>query len=157
MRIFLFSCLLISTSCTQPVIEPIDPLSTNIQEDLLTSLNALRTEGCFCGAEFMPPVSPLTWNVKLELAAGEHAQDMYTNDFFDHKGSDNSQVWDRVLRAGYDWRAVGENIAWGFESVDKVMDSWKNSPGHCKTMMSKEYEHTGAAKVGTYWVQTFAR
>ncbi|MEM1220401.1 MAG: CAP domain-containing protein [Bacteroidota bacterium] len=148
--------LFLLSSCSTPVQEPIHTPSSSFGEDLLSAINELRVSGCQCGNTYMSAVDPLTWDLRLESAAEMHAKDMHTNDFFDHKGSDGSQVWDRVGEAGFDWMAVAENIAWGHDSIEEVVQSWKKSSGHCKTLMSPEYSFTGAAKVGTYWVQTFA-
>ena len=156
MKFMVLPILFLFSSCATPTQEPIHSPSSSFTEDLLSAVNELRASGCQCGSTFMPAVSPLTWDRRLESAAEIHAQDMHTNDFFDHKGSDGSQVWDRVGDAGFDWMAVAENIAWGHQTIAEVVQSWKESPGHCKTLMSPEYAYTGAAKVGTYWVQTFA-
>ena len=28
------------------------------------------------------------------------------------------------MRVGYSWRAVGENVAWGYSTVQAVFDGW---------------------------------
>lgn len=101
----------------------------------------------------MPPVPPLRWNEKLEKAAYSHAADMERNRFFSHKGSNGKYSADRASKAGYKWNFVGENIAWGYDSVSEVVLGWKTSSGHCRNMMHSGYTEMGAGKTGTYWVQ----
>lgn len=124
---------------------------------ILTLVNQLRSEGCRCGSRQMPPVAALTQNTKLNKAALRHAIDMHTNDFFDHTGSDGTVVADRVTDSGYSWQTVGENIAWGYQDIHSVFAGWKDSPGHCRNMMNPHFKHMGIARMGDYWVQTFAR
>jgi uncharacterized protein YkwD len=56
----------------------------------------------------------------LNLAADGHARDMARKKFFEHQGSDGSQPKDRVIRAGYQPRLTGENIAYGPESAESA-------------------------------------
>lgn len=125
------------------------------KQDLLDRVNLLRSMGCHCGRKYMPPVAPLRWNEKLEKAASAHASDMERNHFFDHKGSNGKTSADRASKAGYQWKLVGENIAWGYESAAEVVLGWKKSPGHCRNMMHGGYSEMGAGKLGAYWVQVF--
>lgn len=124
---------------------------------LLTLVNDLRAEGCQCGNKYMPPVGPVEWNDRLDDAARRHARDMARRNFFDHTGSDGSDIAQRVTEAGYNWQAVGENIAKGYRDIRSVFQGWKHSPGHCRNMMKAAYTDMGAAEKDTYWVQAFAR
>ena len=92
---------------------------------------------------------------RLNQACLVHANDMQTNNFFSHTGSDGSQPWDRMERAGYLWRAAGENIAKGQSSVQAAFDAWMNSAGHRANILSTSYVDMGLAHVGPYWVQDF--
>lgn len=123
------------------------------EQAMLQAINEVRRSGNDCGG----PVDTLSWDSQLAAAAERHAQDMFDNDFFDHQGSDSSSVGMRVTAAGYDWMAVAENIAWGYTSIEAVMQGWQDSPGHCANMMSDSYTQVGVARVGNYWVQVFAR
>ena len=84
--------------------------------------------------------------------------------FFSHTGSDGLTVGDRVVNGGYDWSAVGENIAAGQQTIDIVMAAWLDSPGHCANIMDSAYTEFGAASYSVngsdypiYWTQVFAR
>lgn len=149
-------------SCTKP--EPASPASeaaasgvSDFAAQMLEEVNALRATGCRCGSRQMPPVPALKWNGQLEQASRRHADDMKNNGFFSHTGSDGSSMSARVSQAGYAWRAVAENIAWGYPNVSSVVEGWKDSPGHCENMMSGSYTEMGAARAGTYWVQDLGR
>jgi uncharacterized protein YkwD len=83
-------------------------------------------------------------------------------DYFSHTGRDGSTVDSRATRAGYRWRAIGENIAAGQMDADAAVRGWINSPGHCANIMSPAFREMGAAFVvntqssqGIYWTQVF--
>lgn len=134
----------------------------NVQKDLLAAHNKARSQGRSCGGTFYPPAPALKWNCTLASAAKNHSQDMATNNFFNHSGSDGLQVWDRARNLGYDYRAIAENIAAGYADVDSVVSGWLGSSGHCKNIMNKNYKEMGAAKVDnassnyrSYWTGVF--
>lgn len=86
---------------------------------------------------------PLVEMASLNIAAYNHSQDMGTNNFFSHTGSDGSSVADRVRRAGYSPVWVGENIAAGVTSASSVVNGWMNSPGHRANMLFECFQHIG--------------
>lgn len=127
------------------------------KEKLLIEVNSLRQKGCKCGTTWMPAVKPLTWNTVLESATKRHVMDMFEHNRMSHEGSDGSDVATRVTAAGYNWSAVGENIAQGYESEAQVVAAWQKSPGHCKNMMKAVYTEMAVARIDNYWAQTFAK
>ncbi len=122
---------------------------------MLDAVNAARAQGQTCGNQVYPPAPPLVWNDRLTAAAEAHSADMARNDYFDHTGRDGSQPGDRVTRAGYSWRIVGENIARYQSSVGEVVDAWVESPSHCRNLMDSRYAELGASERDTYWTQVF--
>lgn len=124
---------------------------------LLKLVNDYRTVGCTCGTDVQPAVDPVVWNDTLELAAEIHSMDMNDNSFFSHTGSDGSSPGNRVTRVNYNWRTVGENIARGQVSEEKVIEAWINSPGHCKNIMNPSFKEMGVSELNLYWTQIFAR
>jgi len=107
----------------------------------------------------MPAVSPLGWNDRLFSAAARHAGDMAMNNYFSHTGQDGRNLGQRVTAEGYDWRAVGENIAAGPGSVGAVMQGWLGSAGHCRNIMGSVFSEVAVSCVaasgstyGRYWV-----
>lgn len=164
LNIFILLILTSLTACEvedfAPAVEEeviVEETSPQAMSQMLSLVNKLRSEGCNCGSTYMPPVGPVSWNDNLAQAALRHAYDMKDNDFFDHIGSDGTKVSDRVSEAGYSWQTVGENIAWGYPTIQSVFEGWKDSPGHCRNMMNRNFTHMGIAEVDTYWVQDFAR
>ncbi len=131
--------------------------NTYFAEELLLTINHLRVNGCKCGSTYMPPVKPLQWSDKLAQAALRHASDMADNQWFDHAGTDDSNIAWRVSDTGYEWTAVGENIAYGYKSISSVVNGWRKSPSHCRNLMKAAYVEMGVARVGNYWAQALAK
>ncbi|MCK7549441.1 CAP domain-containing protein [Marinobacter koreensis] len=133
------------------------------QAAMLEYVNAARSKARSCGSEDFPPAPPVQYSCAIQGAATEHSQDMATNNFFSHTGSDGLRVGDRVTATGYDWSVVGENIAAGYDQVDGVMKAWLESPGHCRNIMDARFQEFAVKRVDTttadypnYWTQVFA-
>ncbi len=163
--LFSISLFLLFTSCTKNVDDTvsvvksptISTLPGTVNKSLLLDLvNATRRQGCQCGDTYYYPVSSVTWNTQLELAAYNHSKDMYEKKYFSHIESDGSNGGVRIERTGYFWLAYGENIGTGYTTEKQVMEAWLKSPSHCKNIMGKDYKEMGVARVGTYWTQEFA-
>ncbi len=128
---------------------------TNLRGDMLREVNAIRSAGCTCGGVRYSPVPPLRWSSALATSSKAHATDMSRTGRLSHTGSNGSKIGTRVTQAGYNWKAVAENVSQGRPTVRAAVASWKASSSHCKNMMSKDFTEIGAAKVGEYWVQNF--
>ena len=132
-----------------------------VRAHVVELVNAARGKSRKCGSERFAAAPPLSASRELNAAADAHARDMARRDYFDHRGADGSQPKDRVLRAGYQSRLTGENIALGPESAEEVVAGWLASPGHCANIMDSRFRHigvglaTGAGRGKIYWVQTF--
>lgn len=144
------------TNRTPPVTNPSGTPASTVNETVMLQLvNNVRQSGCACGSTLMPPVGAVTWNDQLESAALSHSNDMFSNNYFSHTGLNGSTAGERIVAAGYNWKAYGENIAKGYATEQAVMDGWLNSEGHCKNIMSSLFREMGVARVGTYWSQEF--
>ena len=88
---------------------------------------------------------PLKLSEKLSQAAAAHAKDMAEHHTLDHTGSDKSTVAERVKRTGYAYVVVGENIADGQKTVEDVMATWMESPGHRENILA-DFTEMGAAR-----------
>ena len=154
--VFAFSVYISLSANKTDVSLPLSSAPENWQKEMLDMTNQIRRQGCRCGHKKMPPQKALKWNDTLAKAAQKHAEDMNRNQFIGHYGSNGSRIGQRVERAGYNWKSVAENVAWNMRSVQGAVSGWKNSPGHCRNIMGG-YSEMGAAKVGLYWVQVFAR
>ena len=134
-----------------------DPAAVEFEQEVLVLVNARRAVGADCGSEgSFPATSPLVMNGALRCAARAHSKDMADRDFFDHTNPDGELPWDRMDKAGYAWRAAGENIAWGSPTPASVMDGWMNSDGHCANIMAAGFTEIGVGYyTGNYWTQVF--
>jgi len=123
----------------------------------LDLVNEVRAAGCTCGNRRMPAVGPLTLHARLMTAAALHSADQARRGKMTHTGGDGSKVGARLTRAGYSWRAVGENVAWNYPDVDAVVAGWLASPGHCRNIMNADYTVMGIGERELYWTQVLAR
>ena len=84
---------------------------------------------------------------ELTEAAKIHSRDLAKWDRISHYGSDGSNPWDRVKRAGYKARLTAENVGTGQIDFSEVMRGWEASPGHNKNLLTSDAEHMGVALV----------
>lgn len=129
---------------------------------VLTLVNLARREARVCGSQSFAAAAPLVWSDKLERTGQLHAADMAAHGYFSHDGRDGSKPAGRATRAGYAWRAVGENIAAGQTSAETAVQAWIDSPPHCANLMGPQYTEMGVAyavnlrsPMGIYWAQLF--
>ncbi len=136
------------------------------QAEMLSRVNAYRAAGASCGVNgSFPPAPALAWNNALTQAGLAHSQDMVANNFFSHTGSGGSNAGQRITAAGYTWHGWGENIAAGYPSVQRVVDGWMASDGHCANLMNASFQDIGVACVRggasntypNYWTMDLAR
>lgn len=92
-------------------------------------------------------LKPLKLDPRLTAAAKGHSRDLSKWDRISHYGSDGSNPWDRVKRAGYNARLAAENVGTGQTSFDEVMKGWQQSPGHNKNLLLADAEYMGIALV----------
>lgn len=138
---------------------------TEEERDMLALINDARAQEHYCGDEYMPAVPPLHWNAKLARSAQNHATDMAEKHYFNHNGLDGKTPAERVKAAGYTGWGGWENIFVGYRGESDAalaMETWMNSPGHCKNLMNPEITEVGMASAlshardnPNYWVQNF--
>lgn len=92
-------------------------------------------------------LSTLTIDPQLTAAAKAHSRDLAKWDRISHYGSDGSNPWDRVRRAGYNARLAAENVGTGQTTLEEVMAGWKKSPGHNKNLLLKDAKNMGIALI----------
>ena len=147
----------------RPLVFPVLPDWQQAGQELVTLVNAARARPRTCGDQAFGPAGPVTWNPALAEAAMGHSADMAQRHYFSHKEPGGSLPADRATRAGYRWTRVGENIASGQHSVQEVMASWLDSPGHCANIMNPGFADMGAAYAidpgnrnrTPFWTQVF--
>ena len=146
---------------------PVSPAPTRSTPPMaaraLELVNQARARGAQCGAQSFGPAPPLSLSGTLAGVALGHATDMAAHDYFEHQDLSGQSPADRVRAAGYHERLVGENIAYGPQSVEEVVKGWLASPGHCENIMDPRCAQMGiglapgqAARRGLFWVQLLA-
>lgn len=58
-------------------------------------------------------------------------------------GSPVPRLTDRADYAGFEYSALGENIAYGFSGADDVMQAWMNSSGHRANILNSMFTQIG--------------
>ncbi|MDZ4231711.1 MAG: CAP domain-containing protein [Candidatus Pacearchaeota archaeon] len=93
-------------------------------------------------------VSPLVLNAELSAAAEAKVQDMFAYQYFAHVSPTGSAASDFVKEAGYDFLAIGENLALGsFDGDQDLVQAWMDSPGHRANILNTSYQEIGVAVV----------
>lgn len=131
------------------------PTPTDIS-DVLMFINKLRSKGCLCGNEYMPPVSNVIWDNTLYYSAKSHAQYMERTRHFDHIDKYGRDLGDRLDRLGYKWHYFGENLAIGYRDFHEVLKAWRASPSHCRMLMNQNMTAIGLSRYKKYWALSMA-
>lgn len=123
-----------------------------MRQEMLAIINAARAQ------EGLPP---LALSAQLCQAAQVRAQELVQHIAADHKRPDGRECFTVLDEMGIAYRTAGENIAAGQRSVEEVMDSWMNSPGHRANLMHTAFGQIGIGLYyqpggyGYYWAQIF--
>lgn len=131
-------------------------------QKVLALINTARAQPRQCGTQAFAAAAPLTWDATLAIAAESHTRDMANTNYFDHMNRDGKTPGDRAELAGYSAQWIGETIAAGQDTPNKVVDGWLASPGHCANVMNPQFQALGAAyavdpksDAGIYWTALF--
>jgi|SRR5688572_52868 len=101
----------------------------------------------------------LSYDDGLASIGKGHSQDMVSNNYFGHTGSDGSSYGDRILQERDCWRAdgsyyYGENIWWkkgnlgsSSDVARAAFDWWMNSPSHRANILSSVFITEGIGPV----------
>jgi uncharacterized protein YkwD len=134
-----------------------------LSEQALRLVNEVRARGARCGERSFGPAPPMRLSATLASVALGHASDMAEHNYFEHVDQAGRSPADRVRAVGYRETLVGENIAYGPQSVEEVVQGWLDSPGHCENMMDARFAEMGlayaagqATRRGLFWVQLLA-
>lgn len=141
-----------------------DQARIDFERQVLELTNEVRARGADCGARGQfGPAPALVLNSALNCPARAHTLDMVEMGSISHSSSNGMNMAQRVDLVDYSWRALGENVAAGFESPAAVVQGWEESEGHCANMMNPSYTQLGVGYVpapqdrfGHYWTQVFA-
>ena len=109
---------------------------------------------------------PLTENSLLDQIATERLNDMIAKQYFAHVSPTGSSAETVAAADGYNYIALGENLALGTFAGDAgVVGAWMGSPGHRANILNIHYTQIGVAakdaifEGGEAWiaVQVFGR
>jgi len=107
-------------------------------EQLLSATNVKRQEA---------GLAPLVLNDKLNLAAAQKAQDMFSKNYWAHNSPDGLTPWTFITGAGYKYTTAGENLAKNFSTSTNVVDAWMASTTHRENIIKPAYKEIGFAVV----------
>jgi uncharacterized protein YkwD len=85
----------------------------------------------------------LSMNSQLAKAAQAKANDMVAKNYWSHVTPDGVQPWQFVANAGYSYTALGENLAYGFDTSAATVSGWMNSPAHRANILKADYQEVG--------------
>ena len=78
---------------------------------------------------------------------------------FSHTRPDGRTCFTAASDLGVSYRTAGENIAYGYQTPEQVVQGWMNSEGHRKNILSSSFTKIGVGcyeKGGVlYWSQFF--
>jgi uncharacterized protein YkwD len=102
-------------------------ISQNITPDITATLNyyGVNLQSTLNSIASATPQPPLSWNGQLAQSATSHSQDMATNQFQSHTGSNGSSPGQRIQDAGYtNTTSTGENVYAYSTSVEEAMEAF---------------------------------
>lgn len=104
----------------------------------------------------------LVENDRLVLIAQTMAEDLAKTGRLSHTDSKGRGLSARVDAGGYAWSTIGENVAYGYETPQAVVQGWIKSPGHYQNLICKDFTEVGIgittdAKGRVFWAQVFGR
>ena len=121
-------------SANAPACAQIDEPTTSTHLAMYRELNRYRVEN---------GLQPLLYSKTLESAIEGHVEDLWVRSFFSHTNPDGEDPGDRAVRAGFCHWYVGENIAAGQPTVQRVMVAWERSPSHNENMLVPDFVYVG--------------
>ena len=98
----------------------------------------------------------LIWDSRLAAAARAHSEDMDRNNYFSHISHDGSNPWNRMARFGVTTVIATENIAWGQNTPESVVQSWMSQSHYRENILNASITHMGAGFSNNRWTQKFA-
>ena len=117
---------------------------------MIASINRYRAE---------EGLKPLKYDYQLCVAASVRAAEMALTDVFEHTRPDGAK-WSTVYgELNIYYNRAAENIAFGFNDIERSMTAFMNSPTHRKNIMNPDLEYVGIGIAPTgntyYFAQEF--
>ena len=131
--------------------------STPADSDGHIASSALEAVSLVNAARAQHGCAGLTVSDSLMQAAAVRAEEIV--DHFSHTRPNGSASYTVLDDAGIDFLIAGENIAYGQDTPQEVVDAWMNSESHRRNILNSEYTEIGTGcfvRDGVrYWVQIF--
>lgn len=115
------------------------------QNSILANLNTIDIVNEINNIRKSYGLEPLTINPKLDVAAMLKAEDMISNDYFNHNSPEGKTPWFWFNAVNYNYKYAGENLALNFWNNKETVQAWLNSPSHKDNILSPNYQETGVA------------
>lgn len=80
----------------------------------------------------------------LNQSAADKCADMVAKDYWAHDSPDGLEPW-MFIQKYTEYKAAGENLAYGFADSPGVITGWMNSPGHKANIVRSVYTQHGYA------------
>ncbi len=114
------------------------------QQSLLTQAGTIKWTNIQRANNGILP--PLAENALLDDAAIRKVQDMFNRQYFEHISPDGKNVGNLVEGYGYEYIAVGENLALGnYKDDQELVQAWMDSPGHRANILNSRFREIGVA------------
>jgi len=126
-------------SIPPPLISKKKPLQSFLTvEGVLKWTNSQRKEN--------GSLPPLKENKKLDAIAEERMKDMFEKQYFEHNSPEGINASNIAEKNGYQFIAIGENLALGnFQDDKALVQAWMDSPGHRANILNNRYQELGVA------------
>lgn len=103
-------------------------------------------------------LSPVTLSAQLSGAAAVRSQEITRS--FSHTRPDGTSFSTVLRQNGISYQGSGENIAYGQQTPQAVMNAWMNSQGHRANILNSRYTAIGVgyfedSRGVPYWTQLF--
>ena len=98
---------------------------------------------------------PLVWMSAVASVAQQHSENMASHDFFSHTDHRGKNPFERLAEAGIVFRSAAENIAYGQQTAEQVMQSWLSSSGHRRNIEDCGFAQHGIGLAHTRWTHVF--
>jgi uncharacterized protein YkwD len=117
----------------------VSTLTAQVEISRTTVIAAMNAERA---ARHLPPLHE---DPRLDAAAGDRIRDMLSLHYWAHVAPDGRTPFDALTPRGYVYLSAAENLAAGFDSLERLIAGWMGSSGHRENILSAEYEDCGVA------------
>ncbi len=116
------------------------PARATMSADLMQVVTLVNAQRATAG------LAPFTVHPVLVAEAQRFSSVQAALGTLSHRGNDGSTPGQRLRRAGYTWRALGENLAAGQQTADEVVTAWMHSPSHRAVILNPKTREIGIGR-----------